>query len=366
MLLRPADVGGRRKPNPIGRRYTRWMERALAEPDPARKQGKLIDRYGRTAESLRVSVTDRCDLRCVYCMPEKGVKWLPKMNMLRVHEYERLVRLAVSMGVRSVRITGGEPLVHPRILDIVRRFRAIDGIEDLAMTTNGVGLEQFARRLRDAGLDRVNVSLDTIERSGFTTITRRDRLPEVLRGLDGAHRAGLSPVKINTVVMRGHNEKTVPDVAEMARERNYEVRFIEYMPLDAQREWELKKVVPAEDIRRRIASRWPIEPIPQAGDRAPARLFRFADGAGTFGIIASVSEPFCRTCDRIRISADGKIRSCLFALDETDLAASMRKGADDDALRAVLGRAVAAKWEGHAIQTSRFVQPARGMSYFGG
>ncbi len=342
------------------------MDRTLATPRTARKSRGLIDRFGRTAESLRVSVTDRCDLRCVYCMPEKGVKWMPKMNMLRVHEYERLVRLAVSMGARSVRITGGEPLIHPRILEIVRAFRGIAGIEDLAMTTNGVGLEHFATRLRDAGLDRVNVSLDTIERSGFTTITRRDRLPEVLRGLDAAHRAGLRPVKINTVVMRGQNEETVPDLARMARERNYEVRFIEYMPLDAQRKWELDKVVPAEEIRRRIASRWAIEPISSNGDRAPARLFRFVDGAGAFGIIASVSEPFCGTCDRIRISADGKIRSCLFALDETDLADSMRSGADDDELRAVLRRAVASKWEGHAIQTSRFVQPDGGMSYFGG
>jgi cyclic pyranopterin phosphate synthase len=326
----------------------------------------LIDQFGRAVGSLRISITDRCDLRCVYCMPESGTKWLPKMSMLRVEEYVRLVRIAVTLGIGKVRITGGEPLLHPRLHDLIRALRSIPGIEDLAMTTNGVALAEHAATLRAAGLDRVNVSLDTIERGGFTAITRRDRLPDVFRGLDAAARAGLSPVKINTVVIRDYNEGAILDLAKLARTRPYQVRFIEYMPLDAQRRWELQKVVPAAEIRTRIGAHWPLEQVERVDARAPAQLYRFLDGAGTFGIIASVTEPFCNSCDRIRISADGKIRSCLFALEDTDLRRPLRSGASDAEIAALLRDAVWRKWEGHAIQTQRFVQPEGGMSYFGG
>ena len=299
-------------------------------------------------------------------MPETGTKWLPKMSMLRVEEYLRLVRIAVELGVRKIRITGGEPLLHPRLHELIRSMRAIPGIRDLAMTTNGVALAENAASLKAAGLDRVNVSLDSIERSGFTAITRRDRLPAVFRGLDAAARVGLRPVKINTVVIRNYNEAAVLDLAKLARTRPYQVRFIEYMPLDAQRRWELNKVVSASEIRARISAHWPLERIDGEDDRAPAQLYRFRDGAGTFGIIASVTEPFCTSCDRIRISADGKIRSCLFALEETDLRHLLRSGAADAEIEKLLRRAVWHKWEGHAIQTRRFVQPEGGMSYFGG
>lgn len=337
----------------------------LEGSDSAPRNGALVDRFGRAVGSLRLSITDRCDLRCLYCMPEEGVKWLPKMQMLRVQEYTRLVRIAAGMGITQVRITGGEPLLHPQLEELVVALRAVEGVEDLAMTTNGVRLAERAQALRDAGLDRVNISLDTIERNGFTAITRRDRLPEVLEGLAAADAAGLGPIKINTVVMRGWNEQAILDLAELGRWRPYQVRFIEYMPLDAQRQWELDRVVPAAEIRERIESRWPVEALPKK-DRAPAQLFRYLDGAGTFGIIASISQPFCTTCDRVRVSADGRIRSCLFALEDTDLSTHMRGGADDATLERLLREAIWGKWEGHAIQTARFVQPDGGMNYFGG
>jgi cyclic pyranopterin phosphate synthase len=303
---------------------------AAADAAPARRAGALVDSFGRVATDLRVSVTDRCNLRCVYCMPAEGLDWLPKPEMLTDDEMVRLVGIAVSLGVTDVRLTGGEPLLRRGLPGIVKRLAELVPRPRLAMTTNGVGLDRLAAPLAEAGLDRVNVSLDTVDRDTFTALTRRDRIDDVERGLAAAAAAGLTPVKVNAVAMRGINDDSVADVLAWCLERGYELRFIEQMPLDAQHAWDRAQMISADEIRERLSQRWELTPLP-AADRgsAPAERFLVDGGPETVGIIASVSAPFCAACDRTRLTADGQVRNCLFSTTETDLRGPLREGATD-------------------------------------
>jgi cyclic pyranopterin phosphate synthase len=326
----------------------------------------LVDRFGRVATDLRVSVIDRCNFRCTYCMPAEGLPWLDRKEVLAAPEIERLVRLLVDAGIREVKLTGGEPTVRPDLPDIVARLRAIDDSPELSLTTNGYLLERLAAPLARAGLDRVSVSCDSLLRHRFAEMTRRDALDRVLSGLRAAHVAGLRPIKVNCVVIGGTNDDEAVAFAELARRADVEVRFIEYMPLDADRRWERDKVLPSAVLRERIEGAHPLVPVNGHGPQ-PATVFRFADGApGRVGFIASVTEPFCDTCNRIRITADGQLRACLFSLEETDLRTPLRSGATDGELEALVRRAVGAKWAGHRIDHPDFVRPERSMSMIGG
>jgi cyclic pyranopterin phosphate synthase len=334
------------------------------ETDPPAR-GPLVDTFGRVAEDLRISVTDRCNFRCTYCMPAEGLAWLPKEELLTFEELARLLRIFVSLGVRSVKITGGEPTVRADLPTLVGMLREVAPDADISMTTNGVLLDRLAEPLARAGLDRVTVSCDSLLRHRFAEMTRRDALERVLAGIRAAERAGLTPIKINCVVIAGQNEGEVVDFARWARETGYEVRFIEYMPLDAERRWERAKVVPSARIVEAIDRAFPLVPVRHGNE--PATSYRFADGApGGVGVIASVTQPFCDTCDRLRLTAEGALRACLFALEETDLRGPMRAGADDAELEALIRRTVWRKWSGHRIDHPDFVQPARSMSMIGG
>ena len=328
-------------------------------------RGPLIDTFGRIADDLRVSVTDRCNFRCTYCMPAEGLSWLPKEELLTFEELSRLLGLFVRRGVGSIKVTGGEPTVRTDLPVLVRMFREVGPELDISMTTNGVLLDRLAGKLADAGLDRVTVSVDSLLRHRFEEMTRRDALDRVLAGIRAAEAAGLVPIKINCVVIGGQNEGEVVDFARWARETGYEVRFIEYMPLDADRAWERAKVVPGATIVEAIDRVFPL--LPEREDAEPATTFRFADGApGAVGVIASVTEPFCDTCNRLRLTAEGQLRACLFALEETDLRGPMRSGAGDDELGALIRETVWRKWSGHRINHPDFVQPQRSMSMIGG
>ncbi len=338
-----------------------WTPPATQPPST----GPLVDTFGRVADDLRISVTDRCNFRCTYCMPAEGLAWLPRSEILSFEELTRLLSLFVRLGVRSLKVTGGEPTVRADLPRLVEMFRAAGPELDISMTTNGVLLDRLARPLADAGLDRVTVSCDSLLRHRFAEMTRRDALEKVLAGIRAARDAGLEPIKINCVVIGGQNDDEVVDFARWSRETGAVVRFIEYMPLDAERSWERAKVVPSRRIVEAVDAAYPL--LPLADDGEPARRFAFADGApGGIGIIASVSEPFCDTCNRLRITAEGEVRSCLFALEETDLRAPMRGGADDAELEALIRRAVWRKWSGHRINHPDFVQPERSMSMIGG
>ena len=337
--------------------------------------GVLRDGFGRVATDLRISLTDLCSLRCTYCMPAEGLDWLSRAQRLTDDEFIRLAELFVRLGVRSVRLTGGEPLVHPTLPDVVARLAALEPRPEISLTTNGVTLDRFARKLADAGLDRINVSLDTLDRSRFAALTRRDRLPSVLSGIAAAADAGLSPLKINTVLVRGSNLDEAPDLLGWALRHGYRLRFIEHMPLDADHTWSRASMVTAEEILALLtAAGYRVEPH---GPRthAPAEEFDVLDGpghaawaepVGRVGIIASVTRPFCRDCDRLRLTADGQLRTCLFAQSETDLRGPLRAGASDAELAAVIRTAVAGKQAGHGIGTAGFVQPERTMSAIGG
>jgi cyclic pyranopterin phosphate synthase len=331
--------------------------------DPDRRP--LIDTFGRVADDLRVSVTDRCNFRCTYCMPAEGLRWLPKDELLTFEELTRLLRVFLDLGIRSVKITGGEPTVRADLPELVRMFREAGPGLDLSMTTNGVLLDRLAGPLAAAGLDRVTVSCDSLLRHRFAEMTRRDALEKVFAGLRAAEGAGLAPVKINCVVIGGTNDDEVVDFARWSRETGYAVRFIEYMPLDADHAWERAKVVPGRRILGSIAAAFPLEPVSNGPE--PATTFRFADGApGGVGVIASVTEPFCDTCNRLRLTAEGQFRTCLFALEETDLRGPMRAGASDPELAGLIREAVSRKWAGHRINHPDFVQPQRSMSMIGG
>ncbi len=330
----------------------------------------LIDRFGRTVRDLRISVTDRCNFRCTYCMPEEGLNWLDRAEVLTFEEIERVTRICVErFGVDSVRLTGGEPTVRahlPRLIERLAALRLEDGRKpDIALTTNGATLRNIATELRDAGLDRINVSLDSLQRERFLAMTRRDELDNVLAGITEAVATGFDKVKVNTVVERGTNDDEILDLATFGRDLGVEVRFIEFMPLDATNEWERQKVVTQDEIVAAIGQVYPLEQIPARG-AAPADRWRYLDGHGTVGVIPSVSQPFCGDCDRVRITSDGQFRTCLFATNEFDLRAIMRNGGTDDEMAQLIIDAVATKWAGHQINQVNFIRPNRSMSQIGG
>ena len=327
----------------------------------------LIDNFGRLHNNLRISVTDRCNIRCFYCMPETDVRFEPRENILTFEEIERFVRVAVALGIRKLRITGGEPLVRKDLPKLVGKLAAISGIEDIALTTNGVLLAGQAQALYDAGLRRLNVHLDTLDRERFKQITRRDDLPKVLDGIDVAQKIGFGPVKINAVAVKNLVEPDIVPLARFGRERGIEIRYIEFMPLDSQGLWERDRVLLTDDMLAMLTREiGPLEEIPDRDVRAPATEYRFADGIGQVGFIASVSRPFCLNCNRIRLTSDGKLRYCLFAIEETDVRALLRGGAPDDAIAAAIRTNVAGKWIGHEINTQKFVPPPRPMYSIGG
>lgn len=325
----------------------------------------LVDSFGRVATDLRVSVTDRCNFRCRYCMPAGGLSWLPRTELLTFEEMTRVVAVLVESGVTSLKVTGGEPLVRRDVPKLVGMLRAIDDGLDISLTTNGYLLAEHAAALADAGLDRVTVSCDSLIKHRFAEMTLRDALDQVMAGLQAAAAHGLGPIKINTVLIRGHNDDEPASFARLAREHGYEVRFIEYMPLDAQHAWDAADVVPGAEVIERIDGLYPLIAEQHAGE--PATTYRFADGApGKVGIIPSVTAPFCDSCDRLRLTADGHLRACLFALDEIDLRGPLRAGASDDDIAELARACVASKWAGHRIGRPDFVQPERSMSMIGG
>jgi cyclic pyranopterin phosphate synthase len=323
----------------------------------------LVDSFGRVHRDLRISVTDRCNFRCTYCMPAEGLEWLPRSEVLTFEELERLARLLVERhGIRSIRLTGGEPTVRAHLPVLVGKLAPLP--VDLALTTNGATLAAVARPLAEAGLRRVNVSLDSLRPERFEALTRRDALPAVLEGIDAALAAGLAPVKVNVVVMRGVNDDEVVDLAAFGRDRGVTVRFIEWMPLDGGGAWRDDQVVTQAEILERIAAAFPLEPI--ARGHEPAERFRYLDGHGEVGVIPSVTRPFCEQCDRLRLTADGQLRSCLFSLEDHDLRQVLRAGGSDDDLSTAIEACVGAKWAGHAIGQVHFVRPGRSMSQIGG
>jgi cyclic pyranopterin phosphate synthase len=326
----------------------------------------LVDSWGREIRSVRVSVTDKCNFRCRYCMPAEGLDWLPRDEVLSFEEIERLVGLLAAMGVDEVRLTGGEPLVRRELPVLIGKLAALDGVRDLSLTTNGVLLDRLAGPLVAAGLRRINVSLDSLSHVRFAEITRRDALDRVLAGLAEAERhPELRPIKVNCVAVRGFTEAEVPALAELARRKPYVVRFIEFMPLDADEAWREDDVLSGGEIRALIEERWPLVELP-AKPASTARRFRFADGAGEIGFVNPVTEPFCSSCDRIRLTADGKLRTCLFSRREWDLKAALRSGASDGELEALVRRAVAHKELKHRINEPGFVRASRSMSQIGG
>jgi GTP 3',8-cyclase len=339
-----------------------------APPATAPVDGPLVDSFDRVHTDLRISLTDHCNLRCVYCMPEEGVPVRPRDELLRGDEIVRVARIAHGLGIRTIRLTGGEPLLRRDIVEIVGALSAI-GFDDLALTTNGWRLARMAPALADAGLARVNVSCDSLQPERFAAIRRRGHLRWALAGMEAAEEAGLTPVKVNVVVMAGVNDDEVEDFAAMARETGRIVRFIEFMPLDAQHGWRREQVISGAEIVERINRRWPLRPAPLDGERggtAPADRFVFADGVGEIGVVASVTQPFCGTCDRLRLTADGAIRNCLFSDDEVSVRDLLRSGANDDQVAMAMRRATWRKLAGHGINDPGFLQPVRSMSTIGG
>lgn len=333
--------------------------------DGAGGQRVLVDSFGRVARDLRISITDRCNLRCRYCMPEEGVEWLDRKEILSYEELTRFVSICMGLGIATVRITGGEPTVRADLPKFIEEIAALSDDLDIALTTNGVTLESVAGRLADAGLSRVNISLDSLHEDRFEEITRRPVHGRVLAGLAAAKAAGLDPVKVNCVLMRGVNDDEIVDFAEFGRANGYEIRFIEFMPLEAGDEWVRNSVVPASEIIEKISARFPVS-VANAGASDPATLYKYEDGGGAIGVIGSVTAPFCGTCDRIRITADGQFRTCLFATNEYDFRALLRSGVDDATIGDALIEAVAAKGPGHLIGRPEFIKPVRSMSRIGG
>jgi cyclic pyranopterin phosphate synthase len=327
----------------------------------------LLDQHGRVASDLRVSLTDRCNLRCSYCMPAEGLDWLPRHDQLTDDEVVRLIGIAVTrLGVDEVRFTGGEPLIRPGFVDIVARTATLRPRPRMAVTTNGLGLERTAKALVAAGLDRVNVSLDTVRPDTFLAITRRNRLDDVLRGMAAAADAGLAPVKVNAVLLRGRNDDQAAELLRWCLVMGYELRFIEQMPLDAQHGWRRDEMVTADEIQASLEREFVLTPDPRHRGSAPAELFLVDGGPATVGIIASVTRPFCGDCDRVRLTADGQVRNCLFAREESDLRTAMRAGAADEEIADRWRAALWTKRAGHGIDDLSFLQPTRPMSSIGG
>ena len=328
----------------------------------------LADSFGRVATDLRISLTDRCNLRCTYCMPAEGLDWLPRAELLTDEEIVRLARIAVTrLGVTEIRLTGGEPLLRRGLPGLVAQVAALRPQPEISLTTNGIGLARLAEPLRAAGLDRLNVSLDTLSPEVFTRLARRDRLADVLGGLAAAATAGLAPVKVNTVLMRGVNDHEAPALLAFCLARGYQLRFIEQMPLDAQHDWERSQMVTADEILATLSRDYTLTPDdPAARGAAPAETFLVDGGPAKVGVIASVTRPFCGTCDRVRLTADGQIRNCLFARVESDLRTPLRAGASDEEISERWTRAVAVKLPGHGINEPGFLQPSRPMSAIGG
>ncbi len=329
----------------------------------------LADAYGRVATDLRVSLTDRCNLRCTYCMPPEGLDWMPDEELLTNDELVRLVRIGVEqLGIRTVRLTGGEPLLRPDLPEIIAALAGLPRRPTIALTTNGIGLAARAQRLRQAGLDRINVSMDTLDPDRFRQITRRKRHADVLAGIRAARKVGLSPVKVNTVLVRGINDDEAPALVEWAGPEGVQIRFIEQMPLDAQHGWRRDTMVTADEVLASLSG-LRLHPVAEEGierGSAPSELFRVGDTDQLVGIIASVSRPFCGACDRVRLTADGQLRNCLFSRTEDDLRGALRAGAGDGAIAEQWVRAVAGKRPGHGIDDPSFLQPDRPMSAIGG
>ncbi len=336
-----------------------------ADSDAMPTGGPLVDRYGRVHDDLRLSVTDRCNLRCVYCMPTEGMTFLPRADVLTFEEIVRVARVARDLGVRSVRLTGGEPLVRRGICDLVGRIAAL-GFDDVALTTNGILLTPMVEALASAGLRRVNVSCDSLRPERFAAIRRRGELDVVLGAMAAAEAAGLAPLKVNVVLLRGRNDDEILDFATFARDTGRVVRFIEYMPLDAEGAWDRSQLVPGREVLERIGARWALEAVQQPGDPAPADRYRFADGKGEIGVISTVTEPFCGTCNRLRLTADGAIRNCLFSDAEHPVRDVLRAGGSDEDLATLLRQAVWGKLPGHGINEPGFLRPRRSMSMIGG
>jgi cyclic pyranopterin phosphate synthase len=328
---------------------------------------QLIDKFGRIHTNLRISVTDRCNIRCFYCMPADNVEFMDRRELLTFEEIERFVRVAVPLGLRKIRLTGGEPLVRRDLHVLVRKLAAIPEIEDVGLTTNGILLAEQAHELYDAGLRRINVSLDALDPHKFEKITRRQGFERVIAGINAAQEVGFRPVKVNAVAVRGLTEDEIVPFGNFARRTGVEIRFIEFMPLDADNAWQREKVLFAHEIIDTLSREiMPLVPCADQDPHAPASEFQFEDGVGRIGIIASVSRPFCLSCDRFRITADGKLRNCLFSLEETDVKSMLRSGAPDAEIARAIRESIAAKKEGHEINTARFIQPERPMYSIGG
>lgn len=328
----------------------------------------LVDRFGRVHRDLRISLTDRCSLRCTYCMPAEGVPWLPGATLLTTAELVRIASVAVAHGVTEIRLTGGEPLLRPDVVDVVAALAALDGPEgspEISLTTNALRLPALATPLADAGLARVNISIDTLRRERFRDLTRRDRLTDTLAGIAAADAAGFRPIKLNAVAMRGVNDDELVDLVRYAVDRGYEMRFIEQMPLDAGHTWARRTMVTGTEILERLAEAFTLTEIPGRGS-APAERWLVDGGPSTVGVIRSVSAPFCGACDRVRLTADGQLRSCLFARTETDLRTVLREGGSDADLEAAIRTCLAGKQPGHGIDDPTFLQPDRPMSAIGG
>jgi cyclic pyranopterin phosphate synthase len=342
--------------------------RTAPAADPSRPADpRLVDSFGRVATDLRISLTDRCNLRCTYCMPAEGLDWMPREELLTDAELLRLVTIAVrDLGIRELRFTGGEPLLRKGLEELVAASAALEPRPDISLTTNGIGLARRAAALAEAGVNRLNVSMDTLRPERFATLTRRDRLSDVLSGLSAARAAGLDPVKINSVLLRGQNDDEAADLLAFAVEHGYELRFIEQMPLDAQHGWERAEMVTAGEIMQRLATRFTLTPDGEERGGAPAERYLVDGGPARVGVIASVTRPFCGACDRTRLTADGQVRSCLFARTETDLRALLRGGSSDAEIADTWRTAMWGKLAGHGIDDPGFLQPDRPMSAIGG
>ena len=328
---------------------------------------RLKDTFGRTIDDLRISLTDRCNFRCIYCMPAEGLPWLPRREILTYEEILHLARIFIGLGIHTIRLTGGEPLMRQDVEVLIAGLVRLDATLDLSMTTNGFFLVEKVQRLADAGLKRINVSLDSLRPERFERMVRRDGqlVSKILAGIRLAREAGLNPIKLNCVIMRGYNDDEIADFARLGREQDVQVRFIEYMPLDAQGRWTMDTVVPGAEIHARVHAAYPLR-SEQGNGSEPATVHHFADGRGSIGIIASVSQPFCDSCNRVRITADGHLRTCLFSLTEHDLKGLLRSGASDEDLADFIIATVWKKEAGHKINQSDFVKPDRSMSAIGG